>query len=180
MAVSDMFRRPIGFRQVLASGFLLGGMALTVGSALVFEYALGFIPCALCLTERIPYYVGVPVALVAFVLAAGRGAAPLVRGLILIVGLIMLVSLGLAVYHAGVEWQFWAGPSGCAQVGGAGDLSSVDLLGGSGIDATRPPSCDDAAGRFLGLSFAGWNAVASALFAAIGLRSAFAKADRFA
>ena len=48
------------------------------------------------------------------------------------------------------------------------------------IDAIRPPSCDEAAGRFLGLSFAGWNAVASALFAAVALRSAVAKADRFA
>ncbi|MBP0614960.1 disulfide bond formation protein B [Jiella mangrovi] len=177
MAVSELFRRPTGFRQVLASGFLLAGMAITVGAALLFQYVGGYIPCALCLTERIPYYVAVPVALVAFVAAAGRAPAPLTRGLILLIGLIMLVSLALGVYHAGVEWHFWPGPSGCAQVGG-GDLSSGDLL--ADIDAIKPPSCDAAAGRFLGLSFAGWNAVVSALFAAIALRSAFAKADRFA
>ncbi|TFF24831.1 disulfide bond formation protein B [Jiella endophytica] len=177
MAVSDLVRRPTGFRQVLASGFLLAGMAVTVGSALLFQYVGGYIPCALCLTERIPYYVGVPIALVALVLAAGRAPAPITRGLIFLVGLIMLVSLGLAVYHAGVEWHFWPGPTGCAQVGG-GDLSSGDLL--ADIDAVHPPSCDEAAGRFLGLSFAGWNAIASALFAAIALRSAFARADRFA
>ncbi|WAP67652.1 disulfide bond formation protein B [Jiella pelagia] len=177
MALSDIVRRPTGFRQVLASGFLLAGMAITVGSALLFQYAGGYIPCALCLQERIPYYVGLPIALVAFVAAAGRAPAPLTRGLIFLLGLIMLVSLGLAVYHAGVEWHFWAGPTDCAQVGG-GNLSTGDLL--ADIDAIKPPSCDEAAGRFLGLSFAGWNAVASALFAAVALRSAFAKADRFA
>ncbi|NDW06404.1 disulfide bond formation protein B [Jiella pacifica] len=177
MALSDIVRRPTGFRQVLASGFLLAGMAITVGSALVFQYVGGYIPCALCLQERIPYYVGVPIALVAFVAAAGRASAPLTRGLLFLLGLIMLVSLGLAVYHAGVEWHLWAGPAGCSQVGG-GDLGTGDLL--ADIDAVKPPSCDAAAGRFLGLSFAGWNAVASAFFAAVGLRSAFAKADRFA
>ncbi|MAU95321.1 MAG: disulfide bond formation protein B [Fulvimarina sp.] len=177
MAISDLTRRPTGFRQVLATGFLLVGMAITVGSALLFQYVGGYIPCALCLTQRIPYYVGVPLALVAFIAAAGRAPAPLVRGLILVIGLVMLVSLGLGIYHAGVEWHFWQGPSGCSQVGG-GDLSSGDLL--ADIDAVHPPSCDAAAGRFLGLSFAGWNAVASALFAAVALRSAFARADRFA
>lgn len=177
MALPDIVRRPTGFRQVLASGFLLAGMAITVGSALLFQYVGGYIPCALCLQERIPYYVAVPIALAAFIAAAGRAPAPLTRGLIFIIGLIMLASLGLAVYHAGVEWHFWAGPSGCSQVGG-GALSSGDLL--ADIDAVTPPSCDAAAGRFLGLSFAGWNAVASALFAAVALRSAFAKADRFA
>ena len=177
MALSDIVRRPTGFRQVLASGFLFAGMTITVGSALLFQYVGGYIPCALCLTERLPFYIGVPIALVAFVLAAGRAPAPFTRLLIFLVGLVMLVSLGLAIYHSGVEWHFWAGPTSCAQSGGA-DLSSGDLL--ASIDAIKPPSCDAAAGRFLGLSFAGWNAVVSALFAAIALRSAFAKADRFA
>ncbi|MBO0904160.1 disulfide bond formation protein B [Jiella sonneratiae] len=177
MSVLDLARRPTGFRQVLASGFLATGMAIAVGAALLFQYVGGYIPCALCLEERIPYYVGVPLAAVAFVAAAGRAPAPLTRGLLLLVGLIMLVSLGLGVYHAGVEWHFWAGPTGCSQVGGGG-LSSGDLL--ADIDAVRPPSCDAAAGRFLGLSFAGWNAIASALFSAVGLRSAVARADRFA
>ncbi|MBO0664549.1 disulfide bond formation protein B [Jiella sp. MQZ9-1] len=176
MSMLDLARRPTGFRQVLASSFLLIGMTITVGSALLFQYVGGYIPCALCLKERLPYYVAVPIALVAFVLAAGRAPAPITRGLILLIGVIMLISVALGVYHAGVEWHFWPGPTGCSQVGG-GDLSSGNLL--ADIDAVHPPSCDAAAGRFIGISFAGWNAIVSALFAAIGLRSAFAKADRF-
>lgn len=174
--MASILSRPTGFRQALASGFLLAGTTITVGSALLFQYVGGFIPCALCLQQRIPYYVAIPLALGAFIAAAGRATPAVVRLLILVIGLTMLVSLGLAIYHAGVEWSFWPGPTGCAQVGG-------DLMGGgdllSAIDAIRPPACDEAAGRFLGLSFAGWNALASALFAAVALRAAFAPADRF-
>ncbi len=167
--------RPTGFRQTLASALLLAGTTITVGSALLFQYVGGFIPCALCLQQRIPYYVAIPITLVAFVAAAGRAPALVTRLLILAIGVIMLVSLYLGIFHAGVEWHFWQGPADCAQVAG-GDLAGGDLL--STIDSIRPPSCSEAAARFLGLSFAGWNAIASALFAAIGLRSAFAKADR--
>jgi disulfide bond formation protein DsbB len=51
--------------------------------------------------------------------------------------------------------------------------------GGNGIldqiDKVVPPSCDKAAGRFLGLSFAGWNAVASAVLAGIAFAGAFTR-----
>ena len=177
MTLLSPLQRPTGFRQTLAAGLLLAGTAITVGSALFFQYVGGFIPCALCLQERIPYYVSIPIALAAFAAAAGRAPATITRLLLLAIGLIMVVSLYLAVFHAGVEWHLWQGPTDCAQVAG-GDLGSGDLL--AAIDAIRPPSCSEAAARFLGLSFAGWNAVASALFAAVGLRSAFAKADRLA
>lgn len=176
MALLQAFRRPTGLRQTLASAILLAGMAGTVGTALLFQHVGGFIPCALCLGQRVPYYVAVPVALLALVSAAGRGKAAITRLLLLCVGLLMVWSLYLAVFHAGVEWGAWPGPTDCASVPG-GDLLGGDLL--SAIDAVRPPSCDKAAGRFLGLSFAGWNAIASALFAGLALSSAFARADRF-
>ena len=169
--------RPTGSRQTLASAFLLAGTVITVGSALLFQYVGGYTPCALCLQQRLPYYVAIPVGLAAFVAAAGRAPALATRLLILAIGLIMLVSLYLGVFHAGVEWHFWQGPADCAQVAG-GDLTGGDLL--ATIDRVHPPSCSEAAARFLGLSFAGWNAIASALFAAVGLRSAFARADRMA
>ena len=39
-----------------------------------------------------------------------------------------------------------------------------------------PPSCDKAALRVLGLSFAGWNAIASLILGVIAFRGAFSKA----
>ena len=45
--------------------FLALAMAATVGTALGFEHIGGYIPCKLCLGQRIPYYTGVPVMLLA-------------------------------------------------------------------------------------------------------------------
>ena len=39
----------------------------TIATAWGFELIGGFIPCKLCLQERIPYYVGLPVAAAALV-----------------------------------------------------------------------------------------------------------------
>ena len=134
---------PADRRLVLGAAATLLGTAATVGTALLFQHVGGYIPCALCLQERVPYYAAIPIALVAL-LAARAGARPaIVRALLTLVGLAMLWSLGLAVYHSGVEWHWWAGPSGCAAAGGA-DLNG-DLL--STIDAIHPPACDTAEAR---------------------------------
>ncbi|MER0239256.1 disulfide bond formation protein B [Fulvimarina sp. MAC8] len=167
--------RATGFRQSAAAIMLLIGTSITVGTALLFQYVGGYIPCALCLEQRIPYYIAIPVALLAMIAAGGRAKAILVRGLLIVLGLLMLWSLYLGVFHAGVEWGYWPGPAECSG-GGGGNLMGGDLL--ATIDAVRAPSCDEAAGRFLGLSFAGWNAIASAVLASIALGAAIARSDR--
>ncbi|KQT53947.1 MULTISPECIES: disulfide bond formation protein B [unclassified Aureimonas] len=167
---------PAGLRQTLGAAILIVGSAGTVGTALLFEHVGGYIPCALCLQERVPYYVSIGLALAALVSAKARAPAILTRLLLVAIGAVMLYGLYLAVYHAGVEWHFWAGPTDCALAGGA-DLGG-DLL--ATIDRVQPPACDQAAGRFLGLSFAGWNVLASALFAFVALRTGLGPADRFA
>ncbi|MBB4105670.1 disulfide bond formation protein B [Allorhizobium borbori] len=141
------------------------GFAGTVGSALGFEHIGGYIPCALCLIQRIPFYIAVPVGILT--IAASRFGAPAwaSRGLFVILGLIMLVSAGLGVYHAGVEWQFWAGPAGCSTSVNAVTMNANDLLGD--LNRLKPPSCSEASLRVLGLSFAGWNVIASLVLAAI-------------
>ena len=60
--------------HMMTALFLAGAMAAGVGTALGFEHIGGFIPCKLCLEERIPYYTGVPVALHA--ITDGRDVAP--------------------------------------------------------------------------------------------------------
>lgn len=175
MPSTPLHLRPVGFRQTLAAIFLSAGIAGTVGAALLFQHVGGYLPCALCLAQRTPYYLAIPVALVALVTAGGRGPSILVRGALLLVGLLMLWSVYLGAHHAGVEWGWWAGPADCA-VAAPVDLTG-DLL--SSLDAVRPPSCTEAALRILGLSLAGWNAILSALFAAVGLRAAVAPGDRF-
>lgn len=159
--------------QLFTALFLAAAMAATVGGALGFEHIGGFIPCKLCLAQRVPYYVGVPLMLITALSAAVRLPAIVTRGLLLLGALIMVYSLYLGINHSGVEWGWWAGPTDCGAV-------STPAGGGSGgvldaIDAFVPPSCDKAAGRFLGLSFAGWNAVSSLILAGVAFRGAFTR-----
>jgi len=139
--------------------------AMTIAGAWFFELVVQLKPCPLCLEQRVPYYIGVPLALiVAF--AARRGAPRVVvtAGL-LALACLMLWSVYLGVFHAGIEWKFWVGPqecSGAPQLGPPGDF----LKRLQTINITR---CDEAAWRFLGISLAGYNALISLALAAVAL-----------
>ncbi|TRL35827.1 disulfide bond formation protein B, partial [Rhizobium straminoryzae] len=110
------------------SGLLAVGMVATVGSALGFQHIGGYIPCALCLLQREPYYWGVPIALGAFATAAFRLPPALTRLLIGVVGVMMLIAAGMGVYHSGVEWGFWPGPTTCSTSAATATTSAQNLL----------------------------------------------------
>ena len=138
----------------------LGGSA-ALATAWYFQYVLGYQPCALCLWQRWPYYLGIPLA--AFAALTGR------RDVLHLVALLFAGNALLGLYHAGVEWKFWPGPTSCS--GGAAAVGSGNLL--QDLRHIRIVPCDAAAWRFLGLSFAGWNMVICAGLAALaayGLR----------
>jgi disulfide bond formation protein DsbB len=153
----------------------LGAMATILG-AWFFEYGLGYAPCPLCLQQRIPYYVTIPLAvIVAFGALNGWPRKWLTAGLALI-ALVMLAGAGLGIYHSGVEWKWWAGPTTCG--GGAlGELGSAgNLL--ERVQTARVVRCDEAAWRFLGLSLAGYNVLISLALAAIAALGAQQAAKR--
>ena len=157
----------------LAAGFLALAMAATGGSALAFQYVGGYIPCKLCYEQRIPYYVGVPLMLLALLASMFRLPSWTARALLAIGGLLMLYSLYLGVYHSGVEWAWWPGPADCTAGAGPVDTGGKGVL--DALDKFEPPSCDKAALRILGLSLAGWNAIASLILAAVAFRSALSR-----
>ena len=161
MTDTSLAARP-GF---IPSILLAAGMAATVASALGFQYIGGYIPCALCLLQRDPYYYGIPVAIAAALSAAFRLPSWITRSLLLIVGIMMIVGAGMGVYHSGVEWAFWEGPATCATSASGVTTNAGDLLGD--LNAIKGPSCTDAALRIMGLSFAGWNVLASLALAAL-------------
>lgn len=154
--------------------FLTFAMAAVVGTALGFEHIGHYIPCKLCLAQRLPYYIGVPVMALAAVSASLRWPPALTRLLLLAGGLLMLWGLYLAVFHSGVEWAWWPGPTDCGAVAAPTDTGGKGVL--DAIDAFVPPSCDKAALRVLGLSFAGWNVIASLILGVAAFRGAFSKA----
>jgi disulfide bond formation protein DsbB len=154
-----------------AALLVLAAGTATILAALYFEHVVGLRPCKLCLQQRWPYYVGLPIAGLG-ALAAWRGALPPARAALGLVALVFLVGAGLGAYHAGVEWGFWAGPSDCggapaAPMGGMGDFLRQ-------LETVRVVSCTEAAWRFLGLSMAGWNAVISLGLAALAGGAALA------
>ena len=149
-------------------------MAATVGSALAFQYIGGYIPCKLCYEQRIPYYVGVPLMLLAVLAAVFKLPAWITRALLVVGGLLMVYGLYLGIYHSGVEWAWWPGPTDCTNVAGPVDTGGKGVL--DALDKFVPPSCDKAALRILGLSLAGWNAIASVILAAIAFRGAYKRA----
>jgi len=165
---------PTGRTQRLTATFLLFAMAATVGAALGFEHIGGYIPCKLCLEQRTPYYVGVPLMALAVLSSTFHWPAAVTRGLLIVGGLLMVYGLFLGVQHSGVEWGWWAGPADCGAVVAPTDTGGGGVL--DAIDAIIPPSCDKAALRVLGLSFAGWNAIASFFLAVVAFRGAVAKA----
>ena len=160
-------------RRKLTALFLAIAMAAVVGGALAFQHIGGYLPCKLCYEQRIPYYVGAPLMLLAFLASLLRAPAWAVRGVLAIGGLLMLYGLYLAVYHSGVEWAWWPGPTDCTDVAGPVDTGGNGVL--DALDKFVPPSCDKAALRILGLSMAGWNAIASLILAIVALRGAFAR-----
>ncbi|MEC9343374.1 MAG: disulfide bond formation protein B [Pseudomonadota bacterium] len=149
---------------------LLLAMVAVIASVQGFEHLGVYIPCKLCLAQRLPYYLAMPVALFALA-SAWRGWSPAVTRIALAVtGALMLWTCGLGIYHAGVEWGWWPGPDDCGAVAGGISADVNDLL--ADLTARTPPSCTDAAGRFLGLSFAGWNVLASLALALFAFRGA--------
>ena len=130
----------------------------TIAGAWIFEYA-GYAPCALCLKQRWVYYAAIPLALL--LLAAPPSA---MRMGLMVLAILWLASMVFGIYHSGVEWKWWQGPSTCGEGGG---------LTGELPDLTKPVVlCTEAAIRIFGLSLAGWNAVISLALAILALRAA--------
>jgi disulfide bond formation protein DsbB len=138
--------------------------AATLGGAWFMQLVFGIQPCELCLLQRYAYYLVVPLgALVAIAAARGAPRALLAAGLA-VVALATLADAGLGVYHSGVEWHFWQGPTACT--GTVGNLGSAGSLL-ERLDTVKVVRCDEVQFRFLGLSLAGYNVLISLAMAAI-------------
>lgn len=119
---------------------------LALGGALAFahavEYYVGLKPCILCLYQR---YV--------MIAAAGVGVITLMRGMgwgMPLQLVILLMGVGIAGYHAGVEEHLWPAPMTCRSNLPVGELSFDALKRELSGQPFIP--CDRVAWRILGLS----------------------------
>ena len=154
--MSDMRGWRAALKHPSAMALLIATIALaTIGLAWMFQI-MGHTPCELCLKERIPYYVGIPVAVVTAVAALRSGSLGVAGHAVLIVTFVVGAALGL--YHAGVEWHFWAGPSQCSGAVTAAP-KVVDFL--QQLNHVAVTRCDEVSMRVFGLSLAVWNVIIS-------------------
>jgi disulfide bond formation protein DsbB len=124
----------------------------TLLGAWYFELVLLLEPCPLCLSQRLPHY--------ALVLLGGIYALYKrdEKAFILLFSVLLLYSMGLATYHAGAEYGFWAGPTSC---GSAKALitNTTDFL--KSINDTKIIDCTAVQWKLFGISLAGYNALIS-------------------
>lgn len=160
-----------GLALLAALGAILGAWG--------FQLIGHYIPCKLCLEERIPYYVGVPVLALGFVASLAGWNVWFTRSLLVLAAGIFAWGAVLGIYHAGAEWGFWLGPSDCGG-GAAPPTDASDLL--NQIGRFRVVSCTEARWRFpdapWGLSFAGWNAAVSLAVVVLSLAGVLFRARR--
>jgi Disulfide bond formation protein DsbB len=168
--MNDVLKKP---STGLVAGIVTVGMAIVVGSALAFEHIGGYIPCALCLMQRNPYYIGIPLGVLAVLSVVFRLPAWITKTLLVAIGVLMVVGAGMGVYHSGVEWKFWEGPTSCSITAAGAGSSGGDIL--AQLNEVKGPSCTEATLRVLGLSFAGWNVLTSIVLAALAFWGATRK-----
>lgn len=140
----------------LATARLIALLAplLLLSGALGSEYIGGLYPCEMCHWQRWPHEAAILFALLAMATAKGKVSLPL----LILAALAIATSGAIGVFHAGVEYGWWEGITGCA-AGGLRGASGADIL--ADIMATPLVRCDQPQWELFGISLAGFNALFS-------------------
>ena len=127
--------------------------SLMLLSAFYLEYFHGALPCDLCITQR--WFHGAIIGY-SFIIILIINKTLISNKLLVLIGAILWLSSSLAgLYHFGIEMNFWTGPDGCSSNIDFSKDTLTYLLNKS------PIKCDEVMFEILGLSLAGWNALAS-------------------
>lgn len=146
---------------------ILAAAVAAIGGAWAYE-SYGYLPCELCYKERIPYYAAFALApLAAF--AAHNGGARLARAAFLLMALLFAGDAILSIYHSGVEWKIFAGPSDCS--GPLSTASSVNEFMKQ-LQSVKVVRCDEPNLWIFGLTLANWNVAISAALAGLAFLAA--------
>lgn len=134
-----------------------------LGGALAFQYIGKLYPCEMCWWQRYPHIAALVLAALAFVVP-GRAARTALVGL---AALAILLSGLIGVYHAGVEYHWWAGVTACTSTA-SGPITLDSIMNAPII------RCDVAQWTLFHISLAGYNA----LFSSAGALAIFALMQR--
>lgn len=125
------------------------GCVLALSMALTAEHVFGFMPCELCLIERLPFMAAGLMSMVALLFPPRPEG--LLRVALGVAAVALFVNVGIAFYHVGVEQAWWLSSCGTSVV--ELDIMILDLTAYINTE-TFMPSCDAPAFLWNGISFA--------------------------
>lgn len=135
------------------------GLALTALSLFIilgawgFQLIAGLAPCPLCLEQRIPWYILIPVAGATTFGLLNAWPRRTLLALFAVAIILTVWAAYLGLFHAGVEYKWWPGPSTCTTGAGTFD-PNLDL---EQLGKTKVPMCDIVPWSLFGISLAGFN-----------------------
>ncbi|MEE2932405.1 MAG: disulfide bond formation protein B [Pseudomonadota bacterium] len=128
---------------------------VVLGSVYSLEYFFGLEPCELCIYQRWPWWA-------AFLLSISTRlpylSYLLISRLISLAGFSIIISGVIALYHVGIEYDWWSGPSTCTNNGAL--PNTLSELRASG-NVTLITSCDKVPWSLFGFSLAFYNLILS-------------------
>lgn len=122
--------------------------AALLGGAYVAQYGFGLYPCEMCWWQRYPHFAALGLGLAAYVLKPPQVWTALA-------GLAIITSGLIGGFHAGVEYGWWEGITGCATL-----PTNIDVMNPATAPLIR---CDVAPWALWGISLAGFNFLISGL-----------------
>jgi disulfide bond formation protein DsbB len=132
-----------------------------LGGAYIAQYAFGLPPCEMCWWQRYPLFAALGIAVFAFFLRPTQVWTVLA-------GLAIITSGLTGGFHAGVEYGWWEGITGCSTL-----PSNIDVMDPAAAPLIR---CDVAPWTLFGISLAGFNFLISCISgAAIVVLAAYKK-----
>jgi disulfide bond formation protein DsbB len=140
-------QRPPSLRGIPAIVLLVSIAALAV--AFASQHLGGLQPCQLCIWQRWGYAGAIALALIAYLVPLRLRPWGAV-----LASLALLATAGIALFHAGVEYHWWAGLASCT-----GNLDTSQSLSAleQQLLATPVIPCDRAAWSMFGISMAGYD-----------------------
>lgn len=152
----------MGSKPFPAAALLVLANFIIVG-AWTFQVVGGLAPCPLCLEQRVPWYFLILASSSLTYGIVNGWSRPAIIALYVVALLLAIWAAHGGLFHAGVEYKWWPGPSTCT-TGGAVLDPTLDL---EQLGRTQVPMCDVIPWSLFGISLAGFNFLFS--LAGIGL-----------
>lgn len=155
------------FKRILANAIVVSGMiflisVLTLAAVFTAQYAFGLEPCTLCIYQRWPYAITALLGIIGLGSLYEESWYRYASIIIFLSSITFFVGGLIAFYHVGVEQHWWRSVlEGCAADFKAGSVQEIVAI----LDKKPAVRCDQVAWSFMGISMAGYNMIASLIWA---------------